>query len=278
MHASAVRVERNAAMSNRLESKIEYEQLPAGGGMTRRQGRWLIVLLIVNTMLLAVGVAGPQVGPTVRKQIDDYFARRSAAKVEQQKAAARVQQHAKLMADQAQWLSYEFAPGTIVFEEDPKIAAAHLISGKGYRAIETQNMSGLSPRWQPPVIAPNAPAIARVAGYAFGSNESVLFLHERRTPGGQPKLVCIAFSATQTARDAAPNGGIDLRAVTHVTLFAYAFDPFAADSNATELSQRGTAGRPSASARRCRRPEGPGSFHHPLSARHRIGNDRRLAP
>ena len=62
-------------MSNRLESKIEYEQLPAGGAMTRRQGRWLIVLLIINTMLLAVGVVGPQIGPTVRKGIDDFFAR-----------------------------------------------------------------------------------------------------------------------------------------------------------------------------------------------------------
>src|SRR5690242_9511920 len=131
-------------MSNRLESKIEYEQLAAGGGITRRQGRWLIVLLIVNTMLLAVGVVGPQIGPAVRKQIDDFFTRRAAAKAEQQRIAARTQQHKQLLAQQSQWMSFDFPPNTILYEEDPEIAAANLLSGKGYQAVQRMNMFSLS--------------------------------------------------------------------------------------------------------------------------------------
>jgi hypothetical protein len=208
-------------MSNRLESKIEYEQLPAGGGMTRRQGRWLIVLLIVNTMLLAVGVVGPQIGPTVRKGIDDYFARRAAKKAQQQQAASQAAAFQQSVAQQQRFLAFEFPRDTIVYESDPKFAAAYLISGKGYRSIDSIDVASYVSAWQPPVIAPLPAALAPLPNM-YAPNGGVLLVHERRTPSGLPKLVCVFLAASERGY-MIPNSN-DRRVAHEVTLVAHAFD------------------------------------------------------
>jgi hypothetical protein len=209
-------------MSNRLESKIEYEQLPAGGAMTRRQGRWLIVLLIINTMLLAVGVVGPQIGPTVRKGIDDFFARRAAAKAEKQRAASQAAAFQQSIAQQQKFMTYAFPADTIVYEEDPKLAAAYLISGKGYRSIESNDVSSyVGGAWQPPVIAPMPSALTPLPNM-FAPNGGVLLVHERRTASGMPKLVCVFLAATERGY-MIPNSN-DRRVAHEVTLVAHAFD------------------------------------------------------
>jgi hypothetical protein len=205
--------------------------------MTRRQGRWLIIIMLVNTVLLAVGVAGPQIGPAVRKEIDGFFARRAAARAEEQKAATRARQRQQPLADQAQWLAHAFPAGAVVFEEDPALAAAYLISGKGFQAVNSQSPPSVPGRWQSPVIAPTPLAVDKLRGIAFSPDEGVLFLHERRTPAGQPNLVCVSLSASHRGVDM-PMTSLDQRVVTEVTLLAQAFDPIRPNADASSLAGR----------------------------------------
>jgi hypothetical protein len=224
-------------MSSEMPQRpIPYEHVLAGGGMTRRQGQWLIFLMLVNTVLLAVGVAGPQVGPAVRKALDDWRARRAAAAAAQQTAATRAVQRQQLIADQAQWMTHAFAPDTVIYEEDPKVAAAHLISGKGYDAVATPGVPNLKPPWQPPVIAPAPPLVKKLRGVAYASSDGVLLVHERRTPGGDAKLVCVAVQAHQRVQDVGTQS-LDQRAISDVALVAIALDPATADSDAAQTKE-----------------------------------------
>jgi hypothetical protein len=221
-------------MSEGPRLAIEYDQLPAGGGMTRRQGRWIIVLMLVNTVLLAIGLVGPQLGPAVRKEYFDWRARRDAAKSAEQRAATRAQQHQQLLAIQAQWMAHTFPPDTVVYEEDPKIAAANLLSGKGYRAIRPPMVPMLMP-WQSPVIAPTPRLVNQLAGSGYAPDDGILFLHERRMPAGEAKLVCVTFAASQSAVELA--GSLDQRVVSDLTLNARAFDPIRPDSDAVRADE-----------------------------------------
>jgi hypothetical protein len=220
--------------SDTPQPPLPYERDSAGGGMTRRQGRWLIFILLVNTVLLAVGVVGPQVGPAMRKALDDWRGRRAAEAAAAQAAATRAQQRQQLLADQPQWMSHTFAPDTVIYEEDPKVAAAHLISGKGYEAIAAQRVPTLKPEWQPPVVAPTPVLVKKLRDVAYPSDGGVLFLHERKTPGGNAKLVCVSVRARQRAENME---SLDLRVISDVTLIAYALEPVRADSKTAEAKE-----------------------------------------
>jgi hypothetical protein len=206
---------------------VEYERAPARDGLTRRQGRWVIFLLFVNTALLATYVAGPQFTGAIRQQWNDWVQRRAAAKQQAAAAARAAQMHQQFLTQQQQWLGFQFAPGTVVFEEDPKIASAMLISGKEYQSVVSNGITSYIAHWQPAVLAPRPDAVATFVQYGAVWREGALLVHERRTPGGQPKLVGVTVIAVEQRAGVYQQNSPDRAIVLDVGIIARGYDPSA---------------------------------------------------
>ena len=123
-------------------------------------------------------------------------------------------------------MAHEFAPNTTVYEEDPKLAAEYLISGRGYWSIDSKDIASYVGAWQPPVIAPAPQSLAQLP-IPYAQRGGVLLVHERRTPAGVPKLMCVFLTATE--RGYVMSNSNDRRVAHDVMLTAHAFTP--ADPN-----------------------------------------------
>jgi len=186
---------------------LAYER---GGGpyASRRGFRLLLALTLLNTLMLAAFVVGPQIKPFAQEQWQQWQAARAAQKQLQADVAVR----------QA---CIDYAPpgGLVAYEEDPDEAAKLLAPGDGKYA-PLSGVGGL-PRtearrrrangerivpfeFKPPALAVPPEALKafdfRVSGGGggqglFGSPASddpaLLFLHERTTPRGTKYLVAV---------------------------------------------------------------------------------------
>src|SRR5687767_14831944 len=129
-------------------NSLEY--IRASAPVTRRQFRFLVFLTLLNTILLAVFIAGPAASQFVRAQWKDYQIRRQLRQA-QQKQDAFLQQCG----------AYVLPPDQVVYEENPQEAQKLVGSGQNFTVIERSPFenSGLfggnrspQPSWQVPAL------------------------------------------------------------------------------------------------------------------------------
>jgi hypothetical protein len=169
-------------------AEVLYERAGAGGRVSVRGFRLLLALTLVNTALLASSVLGPQLFPFARGQWQQWQDRRAEAK----RAATQ-------LALQQQCMTHAVPEGRVVYEEDPQESMRLFKEGGGAYVALRYGAGGSSrppPGWVPPVfLQPPAyfPAYldAMFGARVSGTQDPVLFLHERTTPGGARRVVCV---------------------------------------------------------------------------------------
>jgi hypothetical protein len=149
--------------------------------------RLMVGLMLVNTVLIASSVLGPQLFPFLRGQWQQWQARRAAA------AQARAD-----LAIRQQCLVHKMPQGKVVYEEDPDAAAKLLAGGAGEYHAAVNFPQHPPPGWMPPVTAAPPKDYTEFLRVAFNRNVGggeypLLFLHERSTPGGQKHLVTVSL-------------------------------------------------------------------------------------
>jgi hypothetical protein len=157
--------------------------------------RFLVALTLINTLLLAwfavVGMQGPQMVQQRWRQWQS----------DRQRAKAIV----KLAAEQKALMSTSFAPGTVIYTEDPARAKS---VGPNSRPIRVE--SATVPEWHAPVHldAPSSwnEAISNGGRNAITSPTIVLFTHERTVPDGGKRLVIVQLEAKQAFKRNAGGG------------------------------------------------------------------------
>ena len=173
--------------------------------------RLLVVLTLINTTLLGMSVLGPQLFPFVTQQYAKWKASRAEAKALlaglalQQQAAAHV------------------APADrVVYEEDPA-EAARLLKQRPLDYKPSGFVTGsVPPGWVAPVQATAPPYFASYVDAVHGGtrvhgvDNPLLFLHERKTPGGVAYVVAVQLSANHTFNR---NSLVDVSGATTATRY-----------------------------------------------------------
>jgi hypothetical protein len=175
---------------------LEYDR-PAGGTVSVRGLRFLIVLTLINTLLLTwfavVGMQGPQM---IQQRWRQWQSDRQQAKA-----------IVKLAAEQKALMNHAFAPGTVIYTEDLARAKS---AGPNSRPIRVDGAT--VPEWQAPVHidAPSSwnQALSNGGRNAITSPTIVLFAHERTVPDGSRRLVIVQLEARQGFKRN-PGGGPD---------------------------------------------------------------------
>jgi len=175
----------------------------AGPYATRRGFRLLLTLTLLNTLMLAGFVVGPQIKPLAAAQWQAWQASRAARRQLQAETASR-----------QTCLSYAPPAGLVAYEEDPAEAAKLLSSGNGKYESSMPGVGGMPPvearrlrsngqlvvpsEFQPPAVAAPPDAFKEFVdnrggggGLFGGQNDksALLFLHERTSPRGTRALV-----------------------------------------------------------------------------------------
>jgi hypothetical protein len=159
-------------------AKQSLEYKPAvGGTVTVRGFRALVLLTLVNTVLLAGFVLGPQLFPVIQQQWQKWQARRAEEKAKQ--AALTLQQ---------QCMTYSPPAGRVVYEEDPAEIARLLKEQGGTYHSPARQVGNAPPGWVAPLSAVPPPF------FSSGRDYALLFLHERTTPGGVKHLVWVQLA------------------------------------------------------------------------------------
>jgi hypothetical protein len=203
--------------AERPRAALAYDR--SGGGTVSVRGfRLLVALTLVNTLLLASMVLGPQLSPFVRKQVQSW----KDARANRQRLLADLAAQQKCQTDAA--------PATkVVYAEDPeevvKLAAG---SVGGYEALGG-GRSDAPPGWVSPVRAVVPEHYRRfldaASGRAVGGG-APLFLHERSNPAGQKFLVAVSlyaqsgFERRMPDRDPDAMGDITFAQIKERTLVA----------------------------------------------------------
>jgi hypothetical protein len=158
---------------------------PAAGTVSVRGFRMLVVLTLVNTVLLGSMVLGPQLFPFARQQWQRWKDDRAAKKL----LAAE-------LAIQRLCQSHQDPAARVVYEEDPA-KALELIkaSPRDYEGVSSSRPEG-PPGWFGPIRAVAPDHYLKFLSAAYGrivsrANETLLFLHERATPGGVRSIVVV---------------------------------------------------------------------------------------
>ena len=167
-------------------SRLDYKADPAGGPVTVRGIRLLVVLTLINTTLLAMSVLGPQLFPFLRQQWAQWRVSRAEAKTKQ--AALVLQQ---------QCLAHAAPAEKVVYEEDPAEAARLLREFPLGYAPTARGVGSAPPGWVSPLRAALppyfVPYVDAVHGGTriHGADDPLLFLHARTTPGGTTYVVAV---------------------------------------------------------------------------------------
>ena len=168
---------------------LSYDR--AGAGTVSVRGfRLLVALTLVNTVLLASMVLGPQLFPFARQQVQAW----KDARAEKRRIAAEI-------AAQTLCRNHSDPATRVVYEEDPEGAVKLLNADpKAYEPAQ-QGRPDAPPGWVAPVHA--APPdhygqyVQAVAGRAISNRyNTLLFLHERTSSGGEKRLVAVRLSAS----------------------------------------------------------------------------------
>src|SRR5687768_15207132 len=161
---------------------LEYKPDLAGGRVSVRGFRLLLVLTLINTTLLGSSVLGPELFPFLTRQWTQWKENRAA-----QRAKAQALQTALALRQQA--LTYSIPPGTVVYDEHPAEAERLIQTGSNGRARVTAATGHPPAGWIPPVILITPKFYSDFQTSVFGSlqpewSDPLLFLHERTAPDG----------------------------------------------------------------------------------------------
>ena len=167
-------------------SRLDYKADPAGGPVTVRGIRLLVVLTLINTTLLGMSVLGPQLFPFLRQQWAQWRASRAASNARQ--AALVLQQ---------QCMSHAAPADKVVYEEDPAEVARLLKNfALGYEPT-ARGVGSAPPGWVSPLKATLPPYFVPYVDAVYGgtrvhgADDPLLFLHARTTPGGTTYVVAV---------------------------------------------------------------------------------------
>jgi len=173
------------------QTPVEYER-PHSVAFARTL-RVLLLVTLVNTILLALNLAGMKPWEFAHQVYKDWSKKREQAKA----SADRLDQ---AQAAEQECRTFLFPPDHVAYTEVPGEAMALLADGKRYNAV----LSGEAPAgWQTPVISAPPDCLrrfsqlaprARSAGATRLASPSsplmgAVFLHERRAPSGEAVLI-----------------------------------------------------------------------------------------
>ncbi len=170
---------------------LEYDR--SATTVTVRGFRTLLVLTLLNTIVLGWFVVGPQVTPFVQRQWQQWQVKREMRR-----------QEAQLLAIQKQCLTHTIPAGTVAYTEDPALAATLAVQRKQYETISIFPSNVSFGDWVSPVALKEPPFWTALrglnavpVGYELTMAYPMIFLHERTTPSGQPRLVVVQWVAEQ---------------------------------------------------------------------------------
>lgn len=178
-----------------VAKSLEYDRGSESRAVARRY-RLLLGLTLFNTLMLVGLTAGPYLLPFAREKWEQW-----------QAARAQERMRREIVAFEQKCAAHAPPPQTVVYEEDPAEGAKLLATPGGAYERAVSTLADL-PAFQPPVravvpdYAQSFVALADGSGGGGGggggslfsggglwSTPSLLFMHERTTPGGQKLLV-----------------------------------------------------------------------------------------
>lgn len=186
--------------AKRAES-LDYKPEPAAAGRVSVRGfRLLLALTLLNTTLLGMSTMGPQLFPFLRQQWTQWRAARAQRQADAAAKEAAAAKQQKVLALEQQCLTFSRPADTVVYDEDPAENARRLREGAAGYARATSIDNQAPGGWIPPmkVATPGALddyLVARYGGRVNAARDAVLFVHERKTPGGVPYLVRVSLGA-----------------------------------------------------------------------------------
>jgi hypothetical protein len=206
---------------------IEYSSdRPA---VSRRSFRLLLALTLINTIMLAWFVVGPQSTQFLQQHWQQWKLTRETRR-----------QEAQLLAQQQQCFAHAFPPETVVYTEDVERVAALDVGDGTYRRVEVGRPT--VSEWVAPIglthpaewAAFGKPGIV-THGFDVSSSGagSIVFLHERRTPRGEKRLVVVLLETFQRF-DKGSDGTDTVRPFRR--LLTRAYSPFAAGAPAMRMA------------------------------------------
>lgn len=181
---------------------LEYDR--TAPTVTVRGFRTLLALTLLNTIVLGWFVVGPQLGPFVKAQWQQWQAKREARR-----------QEGVLLGVQKQIQTHTIPAGTIAYTEDPALAATLAGDRKRYQTV-VMRTGGTVYSWMMPVldewvspVALKEPSFwtslrglkAIEAGYEMSSAYPMIFMHARTTPSGATRNVVVQWVAEQSCMD-----------------------------------------------------------------------------
>lgn len=188
---------------------LPYEHAAAPWYAQRRAYRLIVLLLALNVVALTSITWGPI---TVRAWQEARAARRAEAAQAEAAAQQARAAAAKALADQQalaarqaqvrQCLAFAAPAGQVVYTEDPAEAAAMLLDGRASMSAIVSMRDRPAVRLPHPPVRWDGPDELRAALYETHAGPGgLLFMHERRTPSGRPRLVWSWVVATRELSD-----------------------------------------------------------------------------
>lgn len=187
--------------------KVPYER--AVPWSARRGPFYLIVLLLFLNVVATTSITwGPMAMRDVRDWIDARRAAKQKAQADAREAAAAQAALARNVAAFGQCLVCEVPATQVVYSEEPSEVARLLRATQGYSCIPVRNFDSSMPEihlpvvWQGPAELRKLVPAPPVPG---GDLSGALFLHERHTRTGPPRLIWIHIvcdGSFENSRDA----------------------------------------------------------------------------
>ena len=182
---------------------LEYDR--SGNHVTRGQFRILLLLMFINTVAIVGYVCVPGGTTWLRQTWKDIETKRAAKASEQRKTEAKQKRVADFQKALPALASTKLPAEAPLYTEDGVEAAALLASNNAYETVPL-NQQGMAPDlWQAAVGRTGPPQTNEL--YRFGGFDSdtpsrrgtTLFLHERRNPAGDKRLLWCVIEAHQAA-------------------------------------------------------------------------------
>jgi hypothetical protein len=156
-----------------LSSNLTPSAAPLDYAPAPRNRRW-IYRVIFASLLLGLALVAWKWGPTWWRR-------------------------AEVLYWQHQCLQFSLSPDTVVYEEDPTEAAALLAGNPEYHPYPLQRRSSMQAAVSPATAAAfgvsewNKLTLVLSRSYSPLINPAVIFLHERISPAGHRRLVCVRY-------------------------------------------------------------------------------------
>jgi hypothetical protein len=197
---------------NAPETKPRLEYDRSTPTVSRRQFRFLLMLTLMNTTMLGWFIVGPQASAILKEQWQQWKDRQVRREIQR-----------KVLAAQQECLEHAYPADLVIYEERPAEARRLVADVPGYSPVAWGGNPGFFSYsdWVPPALLDHnplswskfAPAYTE-GGMLCDVSLPVLFMGERKTPGGRSRLVVVQCDMRQTAQTTDdPAGG----KITHVS-------------------------------------------------------------